>query len=435
MHFANRISSGLLNLGNLIQSTFHSVEASVSQKNYGGPRCMQAPPNTNPAPSAQNVCVNCGKSYRQWGNLRRHQRYECAIVRPKFVYIPGDTIMQEETHTFYIVHETPSKVILVNQDLQKTNVHRSQPECAMTDKKKKSGFECSGCAVVWIEEENFDTEDVGDFESDFSSIDLTGTVQIEDGQGKKTNGKGKLSTCSHCGKSYKRHSNLNRHQRFECVAFVGGPRFSSHGLVGDPLGMNDPRDPLDVSEHDIIDLGDDDDVTAPDPLAIKDTTRSGSSRPLRSRNKKKKYPERQRSQNGYRCFRCNRLYTPFILADISEDDLGLVDFEDHNTIVCDPLATRENIQQDAESSSGDKKKSGHDGEEWQPGYKCFRCNRVYSWKNTLIRHQLYHCGVPPRFQCGECPYRARRKAHMKRHLSRWHENGKMFEYLYNPEKE
>lgn len=34
-------------------------------------------------PKFDNVCVGCGKSYRQWGNLTRHIKFECGML-PRF---------------------------------------------------------------------------------------------------------------------------------------------------------------------------------------------------------------------------------------------------------------------------------------------------------------------------------------------------------------
>lgn len=48
------------------------------------------PPPAQPRPaysgsfSHDNICIDCGKIYKQWGNLSRHQKYECGVL-PRFM--------------------------------------------------------------------------------------------------------------------------------------------------------------------------------------------------------------------------------------------------------------------------------------------------------------------------------------------------------------
>ncbi|CAH0381227.1 unnamed protein product [Bemisia tabaci] len=56
----------------------------------------------------------------------------------------------------------------------------------------------------------------------------------------------------------------------------------------------------------------------------------------------------------------------------------------------------------------------------RPFFKCFKCNKCYSSKYTLARHINYECGLPPCFQCPKCPYRSKRKDHMKSHMNGVH---------------
>ncbi len=44
------------------------------------------------------------------------------------------------------------------------------------------------------------------------------------------------------------------------------------------------------------------------------------------------------------------------------------------------------------------------------------CNRKYYWRNSLARHLREECGLEPRFQCPQCPYRTKQKAPMLRHI-------------------
>ncbi|KAF6197371.1 hypothetical protein GE061_020255 [Apolygus lucorum] len=44
------------------------------------------------------------------------------------------------------------------------------------------------------------------------------------------------------------------------------------------------------------------------------------------------------------------------------------------------------------------------------------CGKSYKHKESWYSHKKYECGVEPRFQCSECPYKARQKQHLKSHV-------------------
>jgi DNA-directed RNA polymerase subunit RPC12/RpoP len=50
------------------------------------------------------------------------------------------------------------------------------------------------------------------------------------------------------------------------------------------------------------------------------------------------------------------------------------------------------------------------------GYRCSNCGKVYRWKNTLLRHLRLECGKEPQFHCPYCPYRAKRKGNLQKHV-------------------
>ncbi|KAI5719588.1 hypothetical protein M8J76_012184 [Diaphorina citri] len=57
-------------------------------------------------------------------------------------------------------------------------------------------------------------------------------------------------------------------------------------------------------------------------------------------------------------------------------------------------------------------------------YVCDICGKVYQHKRTLYRHKKDECGQEPRFQCPQCPYRAKQKANLKTHLIIKHDSVK-----------
>lgn len=56
------------------------------------------------------------------------------------------------------------------------------------------------------------------------------------------------------------------------------------------------------------------------------------------------------------------------------------------------------------------------------GYPCPDCGRLYKLKSSLRNHQKWECGKEPQFQCQFCPYKAKQKMHIGRHLERMHKD-------------
>ncbi|KAF6197373.1 hypothetical protein GE061_020257 [Apolygus lucorum] len=48
-------------------------------------------------------------------------------------------------------------------------------------------------------------------------------------------------------------------------------------------------------------------------------------------------------------------------------------------------------------------------------YHC-HCGKSYKYKEGLYRHEKFECGKEAQFQCPECPYRAKQKINLKTHL-------------------
>lgn len=53
-------------------------------------------------------------------------------------------------------------------------------------------------------------------------------------------------------------------------------------------------------------------------------------------------------------------------------------------------------------------------------FTCTACGRCYKHKKSLILHQRYECGKEPQFQCNFCPYKAKQKVHVRKHMSKKH---------------
>ncbi|XP_046663214.1 longitudinals lacking protein, isoforms A/B/D/L-like [Homalodisca vitripennis] len=53
-------------------------------------------------------------------------------------------------------------------------------------------------------------------------------------------------------------------------------------------------------------------------------------------------------------------------------------------------------------------------------FRCDQCGKVYKHKCNLLTHRRYECGTEPRFPCPFCPYRAKRRTHLKGHCALKH---------------
>jgi len=54
-------------------------------------------------------------------------------------------------------------------------------------------------------------------------------------------------------------------------------------------------------------------------------------------------------------------------------------------------------------------------------YSCSTCQKKYRWKSTLRRHEMVECGgKEPRFQCPQCPYRAKQRGNLGVHMRKYH---------------
>lgn len=51
-----------------------------------------------------------------------------------------------------------------------------------------------------------------------------------------------------------------------------------------------------------------------------------------------------------------------------------------------------------------------------PAFACPDCGRNYKYKHGLTAHQKYECGKDAMFQCMFCPFRAKQKSNLKKHL-------------------
>ncbi|XP_054287652.1 zinc finger protein 425-like [Macrosteles quadrilineatus] len=53
-------------------------------------------------------------------------------------------------------------------------------------------------------------------------------------------------------------------------------------------------------------------------------------------------------------------------------------------------------------------------------FSCFMCGKSYSQKRNMLAHVRLECGKEAQFQCSACPYKAKRKAHLKNHMAMKH---------------
>ncbi|KAI5719006.1 hypothetical protein M8J76_003631 [Diaphorina citri] len=66
---------------------------------------------------------------------------------------------------------------------------------------------------------------------------------------------------------------------------------------------------------------------------------------------------------------------------------------------------------------------------------CDVCGKEYKYKNGIYRHKKFECGQEPKYQCPQCPYRAKQKSSLKTHISIKHSdsitNGYYIQYGFN----
>lgn len=49
-------------------------------------------------------------------------------------------------------------------------------------------------------------------------------------------------------------------------------------------------------------------------------------------------------------------------------------------------------------------------------YVCYQCGKKYTYRQTLLRHCRYECNQDPQFKCSYCPYKGRRREHLRTHI-------------------
>lgn len=64
-------------------------------------------------------------------------------------------------------------------------------------------------------------------------------------------------------------------------------------------------------------------------------------------------------------------------------------------------------------------------------YACTDCWRTYKLKSSLRNHRKWECGIEPQFECLYCPYKAKQKMHMMRHMERMHSDNEVDPNLVN----
>lgn len=62
---------------------------------------------------------------------------------------------------------------------------------------------------------------------------------------------------------------------------------------------------------------------------------------------------------------------------------------------------------------------------------CPNCQRIYRWKKGLDRH-LQECGQEPKYGCGFCDHRSKRKENLTKHILKKHGQLGPVEYLIKP---
>ncbi|KAK9502428.1 hypothetical protein O3M35_011210 [Rhynocoris fuscipes] len=57
-------------------------------------------------------------------------------------------------------------------------------------------------------------------------------------------------------------------------------------------------------------------------------------------------------------------------------------------------------------------------------FQCPVCSRSYKYAWNLTAHRKYECGIEPKFNCLQCPYKAKRKRDLMLHMGIKH--GRLF---------
>ena len=52
-----------------------------------------------------------------------------------------------------------------------------------------------------------------------------------------------------------------------------------------------------------------------------------------------------------------------------------------------------------------------------PSHVCKTCGHVFKYLRNLHNHLKYECGKQPSFQCTFCPYKAKLKGNLKKHMT------------------
>lgn len=62
--------------------------------------------------------------------------------------------------------------------------------------------------------------------------------------------------------------------------------------------------------------------------------------------------------------------------------------------------------------------------EFQGMYVCPVCGHMYKHEKSLTLHSKYECGKEAQFGCELCPYKAKQKGNLKRHILLKHSSSK-----------
>lgn len=84
------------------------------------------------------------------------------------------------------------------------------------------------------------------------------------------------------------------------------------------------------------------------------------------------------------------------------------------------MLMRENMRKSVLRESCSVFKKSPKPSDYGYGFSCPDCGRVYKLRSSLCNHQKWECGKEAKFKCFYCPYRAKQKIHMIRHIQRIH---------------